>query len=140
MKKRSSSWIKVYFDGSSLGNPGPAGGGVIFVDGSGKVKHRDLRYFGCHTNNESEYLALLFALDFARALGYNKLKLMTDSILLYSQLTGRFKVKAKNLKPFFEEVLRRLSEFQWEIEWIPREENKEADKLAFEAAKRGKIE
>ena len=137
MKKKKHSWIRVYFDGSSLGNPGPSGGGVIFVNGSGRERYRDLRYFGHHTNNESEYLALLFALDSARALGYNRLKLMTDSTLLYHQLTGRFKVKAKNLKPFHEEVLRRLSQFEWEIQWIPRDKNKDADKLAFEAAKRG---
>ena len=138
--RKGRDTIKVYFDGSSLGNPGPSGGGVVFVNGEGRERYRDLRFFGHHTNNESEYLALLFALDTARAMGYKRLRLMTDSTLIFSQLTGRFKVRAKNLKPFFEEVLRKLSQFDWEIEWIPRERNRDADKLAFEAAKRGMVE
>lgn len=134
---RDRKTVKIFFDGSSLGNPGPAGGGVVMIGRDGKVIFRGKESFGRRTNNESEYLALLYALQMAVKLGYKKVLLYTDSTLLYSQLMGKFKVKAPNLKPLHERVRRKLASLQWKIIWISRQENREADRLAVQAARIG---
>ena len=132
-----TDWIKVFFDGSSLGNPGPAGVGVVVLNGRGRLIFSGNRFLGKRTNNEAEYFALLFALEISRELGYKKILLHTDSTLLYSQVVGKYKVRAENLKKLHERAVKALSSFTWDMRWVPREENKKADKLAQKAAKIG---
>ena len=53
---------KLYFDGASRGNPGPASyGGVIYrPDGSTLLTYK--KAIGNHTNNVAEYLGLIVGL------------------------------------------------------------------------------
>jgi ribonuclease HI len=54
----------VYVDGSSRGNPGPAGAGAVVVDGAGEELVRLGRPVGSNAgNNVAEYAALLLGLD-----------------------------------------------------------------------------
>lgn len=129
--------IDVFFDGSSSGNPGASGGGVIIFNNNGEVIFSGNRFFGRHTNNEAEYLALLFALEMAQKLGYKDIALYTDSALLFSQLVRKFKVRAENLKQLYQNAQKKLSIFNWKIKWVPREKNREADRLAQKATKIG---
>jgi ribonuclease HI len=52
--------IIVYCDGACSGNPGPAGLGVVVVDGGRRVELSE--YLGLHTNNIAELTAVLRAL------------------------------------------------------------------------------
>jgi ribonuclease HI len=46
------------------------------------------------------------------------------------QIKGRYKVKATKIIPLYQKVMNLISKFnEVRIEWIPREENSEADKL-----------
>jgi ribonuclease HI len=53
-----------------------------------------------------------------------------DSQLVMYQIKGRYKVKATKIIPLYQKVMNLMSKFnEVRVEWIPREENSEADKL-----------
>jgi len=127
----------LYIDGASRGNPGSAGAGVWITNKEGKEILRMSRYLGHKTNNEAEYWALLLGLREAKRLGGNSIRIFTDSELIERQVKGLYRVKNLNLKILHGTVIRNLQEFSsFEIESIPREQNREADRLANLAIQR----
>ena len=128
----------LYIDGASRGNPGSAGAGVWITNGEGKEIARMSRYLGHKTNNEAEYWALLLGLREAKRLGGDSIRIFTDSQLIERQVKGLYRVKNLNLKTLHRTVTRNLKEFSsFEIESIPREQNREADRLANQAIQKG---
>jgi ribonuclease HI len=129
--------LVIYIDGASRGNPGRAGAGIWITDREGRKISEVSRYLGHKTNNEAEYWALLLGLREAKRLGGNTLQIYTDSELVERQIKGVYRVKDLNLKALHQTVLQSLKTFSsFEIESIPREENKEADRLANQAIQR----
>lgn len=127
----------LYIDGASKGNPGEAGAGVWMTDGSGRKLMEISRYLGHKTNNEAEYWALLLGLREAKRLGGRSVRILTDSELIERQVRGLYRVKSTNLKGLHRAVTQELKEFSSsEIRSIPREENREADRLANRAIER----
>jgi ribonuclease HI len=125
----------VQIDGSSLGNPGPAGIGVRIVAPDGAVVKEISRYIGTRTNNQAEYEGLLCALSESRELGNGPVVIRTDSELVYYQMAGRYKVKNPELKTLHSKadgLKRELPNVS--IELVRREQNRETDKLAKAAA------
>ncbi len=126
--------IIINTDGGAIGNPGPAGIGVV-IRGKGKEK-RYSEKIGIATNNEAEYRALIFALQKAKLLFGKKnaknleIDCFLDSELVVNQLNGRYKIKEKSLQPLFLEVWNLKIDFK-NVKFIhvPREQNKEADGL-----------
>ena len=128
----------IYIDGASKGNPGEAGAGVRVTDREGRKVVEMSRYLGRKTNNEAEYWALLFGLQEARRLGGRSIRIFTDSELVERQVKGLYRVKNLNLKVLHTSVIQQLKAFSsYAIESIPREENREADRLANQAVQRG---
>ncbi len=126
----------VQIDGSSLGNPGPAGIGVRIVGPDGRVLKEISRSIGIRTNNQAEYEGLLCALRECRELEDRRVVIRTDSELLYHQMASRYKVKNPELKVLHSracELALELSNVT--IELVRREQNKETDKLAKAAAR-----
>ncbi len=124
----------LYVDGASRGNPGRAGAGVWITDGEGKKILERARYLGCKTNNQAEYLALLLGLKEAKRLGGESLRIFTDSELVERQVKGLYRVRHPNLRSLHNLVLENMKAFSsFEIESIPREQNREADLLANRA-------
>lgn len=124
-------------DGSSLGNPGPAGAACIFTDSKGNPVASHNRSLGIRTNNQAEYEALILALTQADARKTPALTVRTDSELLYYQMTGSYKVRNPGIRKLFLKAKRladRLPSVRLEL--IPREKNREADRLARAAARR----
>jgi ribonuclease HI len=133
----SEDRLIIYFDGASRGNPGRAGAGIWMTDEEGRKVSEVSRYLGHKTNNEAEYWALLLGLREAKRLGGKCLHLFTDSELVERQIKGIYRVRDLNLKALHRTVLQNLRAFSsFEIESIPREENREADRLANEAIQR----
>ena len=125
----------VYIDGASRGNPGPAGIGVVFVDGSAQPLRQLSKYLGETTNNVAEYLALVYALQEALQQGYTTLTVKTDSELLARQINGQYKVRDERLRLFHGLVVHLIRGFhRCVIEHIPRTQNTLADRLAGRAA------
>ncbi|MGQ0570209.1 MAG: serine hydrolase, partial [Armatimonadota bacterium] len=126
--------LRLFIDGASRGNPGPAGLGVVVHDGRGRVVAEIAEFLGETTNNVAEYRALLRGLQDADTRGASELEVYADSDLLVKQLQGSYRVKSANLIPLHAEALQALSEFrQWRIAHIPRMKNAAADALANRA-------
>ena len=132
--------IIIYTDGGSRGNPGPAAIGVIFTDEKGKVIKEYGQKIGRATNNEAEYEAVIFALQKAKALfGKQKAKNMemeirTDSEFISKQLNGQYKILDRKIEGLFLQIWILEEDFGKVIfKYIPRSENREADKLVNRA-------
>jgi ribonuclease HI len=129
--------LVLYIDGASRGNPGRAGAGIWITNGEGKKISEVSRYLGHKTNNEAEYWALLLGLREAKRLRGDRIKIFTDSQLVERQIKGVYRVKDLNLRSLLGRVIQNLKAFfSCEIESVPREENKEADRLANQAIQR----
>ena len=127
--------VTFYIDGSSIGNPGDAGIGVVIAQGDHTLKNISA-YIGAQTNNVAEYTALIYALEEALVMKARRIRVFTDSELLQRQMTGRYKVKNEAIKVLFGRATRLAAAFEAvAIERIPREKNKGADKLARLAVK-----
>ena len=62
------------------------------------------------------------------------MRVFSDSELVVRQVEGRYKVKHPSMVPLYREACALLGRFsRWEIAHVPREQNKEADKLANRA-------
>jgi ribonuclease HI len=126
----------VYVDGSCSGNPGEGGAGAVIKDERGGIVSRIKKYLGPVTNNIAEYRALIAGLQEAHRLGSKAVEVYLDSELVVNQINGVYRVRDAKLKTLEEEVRRQLGHFaSWSIKYIPREENREADRLAREAAR-----
>ena len=125
---------EVYIDGASRGNPGPAGVGVVFLDGQARPVRQFSHYLGETTNNVAEYLALVYALQEALRAGYTALTVKTDSELLARQVNGRYRVRDAQLRLFHDLALHLARGFsRCEVQHVPRAQNALADQLAGHA-------
>ncbi|MGW1282478.1 bifunctional RNase H/acid phosphatase [Streptomyces sp. NPDC002586] len=126
-------------DGGSRGNPGPAGYGAVVSDAAtGETLTELAEYIGVATNNVAEYRGLLAGLRAARALDPTAMvHVRMDSKLVIEQMSGRWKIKHPDMKPLAAESRAVLPPDQVTYEWIPREQNKHADRLANEAMDAG---
>jgi phosphoribosylglycinamide formyltransferase-1 len=124
------SKIIIHTDGASRGNPGPAAAGFILSDSDGNQLQAKSFFLGRATNNVAEYTAIVKALEAAKEIGAKKLVVFSDSELLVRQINGTYKVKSEQIKPLFRQAVELLDEFvDCKINFVPRGENKEADKL-----------
>ncbi|MFF4626487.1 bifunctional RNase H/acid phosphatase [Streptomyces griseorubiginosus] len=122
-------------DGGSRGNPGPAGYGSVVLDAAtGETLVETYEYLGVTTNNVAEYRGLLAGLRAAHDLDpAARVHVRMDSKLVVEQMSGRWKIKHPDMKPLVLEAGRVFPPGQVTYEWIPREQNKRADRLANEA-------
>ncbi|WP_330304200.1 MULTISPECIES: bifunctional RNase H/acid phosphatase [unclassified Streptomyces] len=127
-------------DGGSRGNPGPAGYGSVVIDATtGETLVERAEYIGIATNNVAEYRGLVAGLTAARDLDPTaRVRVRMDSKLVVEQMSGRWKIKHPDMKPLAAEASRILPPTQVTYEWIPREQNKHADRLANEAMDAGR--
>ncbi len=123
--------VVVHCDGAARGNPGPAGIGAVLTTEDGRVLEELGQGIGVATNNVAEYRAAIAGLELAAERGAVRLLLRSDSRLLIEQLAGRFKVKNPTLQRLHEEARALMKGFEKvTLEHVPREKNKEADRLA----------
>lgn len=130
----------IYTDGGSRGNPGPAAIGVVIKNEEGTIIKSYGETLGKATNNEAEYRAVISALEKLRAMiGKEKCKktvvdVFMDSELVVRQLTGKYKIEQERLFPFFIRIWNNRLDFkEITLKHIPREKNKEADRMVNEA-------
>jgi broad specificity phosphatase PhoE/ribonuclease HI len=133
-----SDAVIVEADGGSRGNPGPAGyGAVVFDAATHAVLTERSEALGIATNNVAEYQGLIAGLTAARDLGARRVAVRMDSKLVIEQMKGTWQVKHEGLRPLAREAVALRQAFDAiTFEWIPREQNKHADRLANEAMDR----
>lgn len=125
--------LEIYTDGGARGNPGPAGIGVVIWHGHELVGTYS-KYIGEATNNQAEYQAVVFALEHAKRLKAPELDIYLDSELIASQLNREFKIKNNELGSLFVKCWNMMIGFKKvKFHYIPREKNREADKLVNKA-------
>jgi ribonuclease HI len=90
------------------------------------------------TNNVAEYTALIYSLKEIKRLKLENefLKIRSDSQLLVNQINRVWSVKAPLIIPLYKITKELANDLHYRIEWVPREENEEADKLTRLAYKR----
>jgi len=127
--------VIVEADGGSRGNPGPAGYGAVIWDSDHATILAERReYLGVTTNNVAEYRGLIAGLAAAAELGARTVEVRMDSKLVVEQMSGRWKVKHAAMIPLAERARQLVAGFdRVGFQWIPREQNSHADRLANEA-------
>lgn len=133
--------IKIFTDGGSRGNPGPAGIGILIKIDNQSSRESDnpikiSKYIGEATNNQAEYQAVIEALKW---ISENikedvEAEFFLDSQLVVEQLNQRYKLKNEGLKPLFWEIRDLIMKVGGKVTFahIRREQNKIADKLVNE--------
>lgn len=135
----------LYFDGACEPNPGGTGswGYVLHgrpdspITGMGSIPTGPTT-----TNNVAEWHALGFGLRRVQK-GFKEdgwvypglLLIRGDSKLVVNQLTGEWACRAEHLIPLRDrcrEILEQIG-IAWRAEWVPREDNTEADALSVDA-------
>ena len=126
--------FSIYTDGGSRGNPGKAASAAVFYDSAGKMRFICGKYLGIATNNMAEYTAVEIALEkLLTELGDEaqniQLRFFTDSNLVASQLSGKFKIKNPEIAKKVIQIRNQEGHFQVvSYQHIPREKNFEADR------------
>ncbi len=134
--ERSRRAAIVHADGAAINNPGPAGAGAVVRSASGEVLAELAVPLGRTTNNVAEYQAVIRGLQEALALGFREVEVRSDSELLCRQIAGVYRVRKPHLAPLVAEVRRLLGRFERSrVSHVSREENREADELALQAAR-----
>lgn len=145
----------IYTDGGSRGNPGQAGVGVVIYDEKKNILGEFCKHIGIRTNNEAEYEAVILALEKVKQFylpnrtsgskrfgsGEEKEKMKEleiefriDSQLIARQLGGKYKIKEERLFVLCMKARNLLVDIgSVTYTEIPREQNKEADRLANKA-------
>ncbi|MFI8994894.1 bifunctional RNase H/acid phosphatase [Streptomyces sp. NPDC053542] len=126
-------------DGGSRGNPGPAGYGAVVIDSeTGETLAEAAEYLGTATNNVAEYRGLVAGLRAAHALDPEaEIRVRMDSKLVVEQMSGRWKIKHPDMQPLAATAKAVFPPDRVTYEWIPRAQNKHADRLANEAMDAG---
>lgn len=134
--------LTIFTDGASRGNPGPAAIAAVFYRDREKIGEYG-KFIGKATNNEAEYQAIILALQKAKALKAKTIAFFLDSELAAKQLNHEYKIRDEKIIPLFVKVWNLMLDFdKTAFTHIPREKNKEADKLVnrvldAEAGKQG---
>lgn len=128
--------IVINIDGASRGNPGPSAVGIVFYKNN-ELLDEFAEFIGNQTNNFAEYTALIRALELCLEKDYRNIEIKSDSELVVNQINKIYKVKDAYIKELFDKANSLITKFpSFKINYIPREENLRADKLANNALKK----
>jgi len=134
--------IRVYTDGSALGNPGPGGYGVVMEFGDKRKELSD--GFRLTTNNRMELLAVIVALEAIKKSGWKVLvtsdsKYVVDSVTK-GWLAGWVKknFKGKKNPDLWKRYLIAAKDHDVKFHWVKghagHPQNERCDELAVDAA------
>lgn len=130
--------VTIYADGLCEPNPGGVAifGWIAYGWENGLAteigrESGKAEYGAQSTNNVAEYVAVGKALKWARDNTdvAAKVALYTDSQLVVKQISGEWACNAETLKPLMGRCQQYMRELGATLEWIPREQNEEADLL-----------
>jgi ribonuclease HI len=133
---RGGDTIELWTDGACTGNPGPAGAGVVFIDGQSRQEVSE--YLGEGTNNIAELTAILRGLELVTDPS-RAVDVMTDSSYCIGLLTKGWKAKAnQELVATIRQTMRPFASLQFvKVKGHAGIElNERADALAREAVER----
>lgn len=125
--------FKLTADGGSRGNPGPAGFGAV-VSENGQIIAEIYEFIGTATNNVAEYGGLIAGLRAIHDLDSEAtVEVCMDSKLVVEQMSGRWQIKHADMRKLAQNAREAHSPSLIKYQWIPRDENSHADRLANKA-------
>jgi ribonuclease H / adenosylcobalamin/alpha-ribazole phosphatase len=120
-------------DGSGNSPKGSSCAAIVFDPDSGEILAQEARRIWKCSNNIAEYMGAALAIELAKQLGVVNLTIHSDSQLIVNQIMGRWRVKDQNLLAIRRKLIPVIKTFDhFEIKWIPRERNKDADAMCTE--------
>ena len=125
---------RLFTDGGSRGNPGPAAYAFVLEAEDGTVLDARGESIGVATNNVAEYSALVAGLERAVEVGVDELEVVSDSELMVKQMRGEYKVKNRALQDLFLDASRlgrKIRRVTYTA--VRREHNELADRLLNDA-------
>jgi ribonuclease HI len=131
---------RLFTDGGSRGNPGPAAYAFVLEAEDGTVLDARGEAIGVATNNVAEYSALVAGLERAVEVGVDELEVVSDSELMVKQMRGEYKVKNRALQDLFLDASRlgrKIRRVTYTA--VRREHNELADSLVNEALDRAAL-
>ncbi|MFD2704586.1 reverse transcriptase-like protein [Salibacterium lacus] len=129
--------IKLFIDGASAGNPGPAGAGIFIVRPGEESEHHTLP-LETMTNHEAEFAALREALKICVEREWAGVSIHTDSQLV-DEAVEKQHTRHPLYKPLLAEVLELLEQCSLcFVKWIPSTRNRTADQLSKKAVRMNK--
>ena len=126
--------VQIEADGGSRGNPGAAAYGAVLFDADTRevIAERAAR-IGTATNNVAEYNGLIAGLElYLEHTPGAGLEVRMDSKLVVEQMSGRWRIKHPDMRPLASRA-QQLAPAGTTYTWIPREQNKHADRILNEA-------
>ena len=127
-------YLIVEADGGSRGNPGPAAYGTVIRDGAtGALVAERADFLGTTTNNVAEYSGLIAGLTVCAGFGDVRVDVRMDSKLVVEQMTGGWKIKHEAMRALAQEARGVVPPAHVRYQWIPREQNSDADALVNES-------
>jgi ribonuclease HI len=103
MSQTGFSSLKIYVDGASRGNPGPAASAFILVY-KNKILHEGCDFIGKATNNTAEYKAIINALKLTQEYSKGLIELYSDSNLAIQQINKKWRINQPHLDKLYKEV------------------------------------
>jgi len=135
--------VEAWFDGAvEPFNPGGHGGYGALVKLDGRTVWRESKYIGSGpqvSSNVAEYCGAIACMTYLLALTFVRERVSSavlrgDSMLVIKQLDGIWRVKSGLYMPFYREAVRLRSQLpSVRLEWVPRDQNSEADELSKQA-------
>ncbi len=126
--KKALKKLRVYSDGGSRGNPGPAAIGYYITDEKGEELARGGEFIGEANSRQAEYLALKRAAEIAHALGGQSVAFHSDSLMVVSQMNGVYQVKNRDLWELVDDIDEILRHFEhYSFRHLSRAQNAIAD-------------
>jgi len=112
--------VRFYCDGAGKRPDGKASGFVWLREDTGEKR---IEHVDGLTNNEAEYRAVISVLKSVRTGSH--LEILTDSLLVVSQLRGEYRTKVPRLAKLAAEVqtLTQRKRLNLKLTWVPRAEN-----------------
>ena len=116
-KRRKQKLVTdIYVDGGTRGSR------ICLVDTS---EHKTIikTRGGDLTNNELEYLAVLYALDYINNRHKkDNVTIYSDSKLIVNQINGDWRITTERLQPLYDKCIKRMTD-KIKIKWIGRDSN-----------------
>lgn len=130
--------LKIFCDGASRGNPGPAAAAFVVYDQGDHLLYQSSQYLGKQTNNFAEYTAVLLAHSWLlhdQSFHPGQVDFFLDSELVVKQLTGLYKIKNPPLLLIARKIFALSSSHSFPVTYrhVIRKNNSQADALANHA-------
>lgn len=114
---------------------------AIIVKQNNVILYKETFYSGIIDNNQAEYIAFIRAIKYALNSNNEHVCFYTDSDTIERQMNLKCSANKDSIIPYYNEAKENLQKLKsWEVKWIPRKENKEADKLANDFMEKWRIE